>query len=237
MSWPNCSSAQYFLGELPDHLWNLLAHKVTLRLILCDMRDTDPIDVDDTDGDRVLPRFGLKWMFCLIAAIGIGSAWLVQPQVVCSVVVDFTELEEKSQQALALARTQGLVLCPIGGTNAERHYIRVRTPRVILDALEASPKLRSFAESKAQKQPLKWIYENTEAVPVSDHQIRVTVFGDASEEKELQHLIETLATAYVDYLDSSYKKTLSAVWADPTKPTGTITKEPSGWRVRWNFGR
>ena len=154
--------------------------------------------------------------------------------------IDFTELEQASQQALGLARTQGLTLRGNVTTPMEDHCIRLRTPRIINDAIEASPELKSFAESRAQMESqiaMEWIYDNIDAVPVSDGQIRVTAIGDASDKKELQRLLKVMASSYVNYVDDHFRQSLTAVWADPAKSAGKVTQEPSRWRVNWTFRR
>ena len=152
---------------------------------------------------RALPRFGLKLMFVLLTAISIAAAWLFQPQYTTSCTCDFTKLEAAMAQRVKAARARGATRCfPFGlGNIIEDHCIRIRTPKIIDDALESSEDLKAFADAKSAK-PVQWIYEHVEAVPVGKFKVRVTAIGDASEAKELQHLAETLPKAYRDYLQN-----------------------------------
>ena len=113
------------------------------------------------------------------------------------------------------------------GTPREDHCIRIRTPRIINDALEASEDLKAFAEGKSAK-PVEWIYNHIEAVPVGDYRIRVMAIGDASDARELQHLVEALSNAYRGFLLDGTSSSKSLIEIKPEK---------TGWRVQWRFAR
>ena len=179
-----------------------------------------------TSSPRIIPRFGLRLIFGLLTVIAVGMAWLLQPQFTTGVTFDATKMEAAAAQRAKRLAAQGVQLC-MPGTPREDHCIRIRTPRIINDALEASEDLKAFAEGKSAK-PVEWIYNHIEAVPVGDYRIRVMAIGDASDARELQHLVEALSNAYRGFLLDG---------TSSSKPLIEIKPEKTGWRVQWRFAR
>lgn len=169
------------------------------------------------------PRFTVRLLFLLIAIVAAGAAYLFQPQIVHSVTVDLARFDAYQQQVA------GGVLVGPGTSAAEDHCIRIRSSRIIAEAMGRSDELKGFM-ARQSTEPVRWVYDHLRVIPVGDDRVRIDVNGDAADKQQLQELANALAVCYLEFL-GQVVDTSTGESAD----AGDVTDQDTTWTVNFRW--